>query len=317
MVISLSWRSSILIRYSLLFCCFLVLSACGQQSDFRHTDLDSPTPIKAKTRYVLKSKSTKPCIPKAPIGDIQFDCQISDEDYAILRKDFALLEESGFQLNGPDAETFRTLGQFPRSSLGLTGKDILLWIQSGIKYVVDVSFESESDPNTIASIISNGLVTERESSRLFFLPGSDQAIELTSQFQGIFRLGSKYFDTSLPAFSAIGTFRRLSAWIHERVHVQGNREAGTYGFTHKECPSTHDKKGKQVCDSWSNGAYGVQAAFLAAISKNYSKLRIPMQNQGIHFHEDGASAAIYRLGTEYQGHILTGASNGDWTPEFP
>ena len=86
-------------------------------------------------------------------------------------------------------------------------------------------------------------------------------LPVTTQRQGVFRIGDAYFRTHKldnsadPSVSLASRIRRIKSLAHEGRHGDGNQDNAT--FPHDTCPADSDFAGLPACDSAANGPYRI------------------------------------------------------------
>jgi hypothetical protein len=208
----------------------------------------------APNQTVFRSRSTRECRPREPVGRINFDCNLTDANYETLRRALEFLKR--MELRGPAAERLQQMLHLPTPS----GEALFNWMEDKIRFILDQTFASSERCYSARSENAFFLRNYRNPYAIVEVPGYGP-VEVNSQRVGIVQLGVDFFDSHAYRINErnVETINRLATLIHETRHNQGR--GISFAFSHERCPVGHREAGQFSCDPCNNGSYAIESLF--------------------------------------------------------
>lgn len=187
---------------------------------------------------------------------ISFHSTVPDEQFSIFKSDLAYLYKIPHSADAPNLAATSGLNRND-------GPHLLNWLVNRVQYVVGESYPQgitgrSGVPFNMINIGSLYYGTDHQ------LPFDGKILRATSPRLGLLQIGDSLFGPLMTVNnnpkSPANAVLRLGTFFHEGRHSDGR--GASVGFSHAVCPKGHTYAGIAACDSSSNGAYPLGAAFM-------------------------------------------------------
>jgi hypothetical protein len=279
--------------------------------------------------------------PKAPIGNIRIDSNISTPHRDYLAQSVAYLDSLTNFGAQPDLSQITGLNSISAESLHQ-------WLEDRVQYILAPNFDPTQreqgfysnqafayenpsifptiDQGTAVSDIGVGatkatLLMQNLGASYYYegkidgrligfnIPGSGPVL-LTSPRVGVIQLGANLFpDGPLPP-SLYNYILLISTIFHEAHHSDGN--GTSLGFFHAVCPAGHEYAGYLACDRTLNGPYQLGAILERTLIGNCSQCTAKQSEMLSELVNDNLSRVLKT--SQVNGQTVT-STNWDSTPE--